>query len=61
MKIIRETDPEHWDKLEAAGDLPEVDITSELPSRIAYQFLVLDVCLLLIRDRISTNGAWQSN
>ncbi len=37
MKIIRETDPEHWDKLEAAGDLPEVDITSELPSRIAYQ------------------------
>jgi ankyrin repeat protein len=27
MKIIRETDPDYWDKLEAEGDVPEVDIT----------------------------------
>jgi hypothetical protein len=33
MAIIRDTDPEHWDKLEENGDVPEVDITSELPCR----------------------------
>ena len=32
MKIIRETDPEYWENLEAEGDVPEMDITSELPS-----------------------------
>ena len=36
MTIIRGTDPEYWDKLEEVGDVPEVDITSELQSRIAY-------------------------
>ena len=34
MKIIRETDPDHWDKLETEGDVPEIDITSNLPSYI---------------------------
>eukprot|EP01044_Picomonas_judraskeda_P020921 COSAG03_NODE_4785_length_1434_cov_2.250936_2_plen_146_part_00 len=37
MKVIRETDPEHWENLEAEGDVPELDLTKfprmELSSR----------------------------
>lgn len=32
MKIIRETDPEYWEKVETEGDVPEMDLTSALPS-----------------------------
>lgn len=64
MKIIRETDPEYWDKLEAEGDMPELDITSELPSccptleRATCSRLL--ICQGLVHCRVSTDGAWQS-
>lgn len=72
MKVIRETDQDHWDTLEAEGDVPDLDITSELLSHIGLTRadLVTDVSRLgriwlltfhvLVYGRVSADGAWPS-
>ena len=57
MKIIRETDPEYWDKLEAEGDMPELDITSELPSIMLHH---AGACNVPLPPDLPGTGALQS-